>query len=237
MNSLYPVQFDDIVIRKSGKTILGPISHTFSSDGVTMVIGPNGAGKTTLLKALHGLERTTSGQINWPILAQDVRRKQAFVFQLPRLLRRNCVDNIAFPLLLDGVSKDVARERARKIAHEAGLGHVLQTAAESLSAGEKQKLAIARALVRKPEMLLLDEPTANLDGRSTKEIETLLKAVLKEGTHIVMATHDMWQANRLANDVIFLNKGRIGEAALASDFFNEPTTVEARSFMAGDILE
>ena len=202
-----------------------------------MVIGPNGAGKTTLLRLMHGLQRCSGGEINWEVPQAQARQHQAYVFQSPIMMRRRVVDSIAFPLLLRGVSKAEARERALSCAGRFGLGELLQSWAPMLSGGEKQKLSLARALITKPEILFLDEPCANLDGGATREIEAILQLAQKEGTRIVMSSHDMGQVRRLADDVIFMLDGKVHERADAGSFFAAPSTSEARAFINGDIVE
>jgi len=202
-----------------------------------MVIGPNGAGKTTLLRLMHGLQRCSGGEINWEVPQAQARQHQAYVFQSPIMMRRRVVDSIAFPLLLRGVSKAEARERALSCAGRFGLGELLQSWAPMLSGGEKQKLSLARALITKPEILFLDEPCANLDGSATREIEAILQLAQKEGTRIVMSSHDMGQVRRLADDVIFMLDGKVHERADAGSFFAAPSTSEARAFINGDIVE
>lgn len=237
MKQLFPLALNGLTVRKSGRVIVGPLFHSFTGNGATIVIGPNGAGKTTFLKAIHGLERVDDGQIVWPEGAGNVRKRQGFVFQLPRLLRRTALENIAYPLRLDGIEGSIARKRAESAAVASGLDVLPDRPADVLSAGEKQKLAIARAMIRKPDMLILDEPTANLDGRSTREIEALLGNAREDGTFVLMATHDMGQAERLADDIVFIYRGQILEAGNAERFFKGPATAEARRFLAGEILE
>jgi len=202
-----------------------------------MVIGPNGAGKTTLLRLMHGLQRCSGGEINWEVPQAQARQHQAYVFQSPIMMRRRVVDSIAFPLVLRGASKAEARERALSCAGRFGLGELLQSWAPMLSGGEKQKLSLARALITKPEILFLDEPCANLDGSATREIEAILQLAQKEGTRIVMSSHDMGQVRRLADDVIFMLDGKVHERADAGSFFAAPSTSEARAFINGDIVE
>ncbi len=159
------------------------------------------------------------------------------MFQHPVMLRRTVRDNIAFPLILHKAPKAEARARAEDWATRVGLGAALMQQATDLSGGEKQKLALARALIREPQVLFLDEPTANLDGRSMREIEAILTQARDHGTRIVMATHNIGQARRLASDVVFLYRGRVHERNRADNFFAQPQTDEAAAFIKGDIVE
>jgi tungstate transport system ATP-binding protein len=235
---ILPLQLQDATAKFRSKTLIGPIDLTIGPDGFTIVMGPNGAGKTTLLRLMHGLQRLSSGTVKWNQTQSIVRDRQAFVFQAPIMMRRRVVDCIAYPLTLHGMKPAEAREIASQLATRLGLGHVLQSLAPVLSGGEKQKLSLARALIRKPEILFLDEPCANLDGRATREIETILMQAQAAGTRIVMSTHNMGQARRLATDVMFMYDGKVHECAEADSFFgSEQKTPEATAFVNGDIVE
>ncbi|MCG6903426.1 MAG: ATP-binding cassette domain-containing protein [Rhodobacter sp.] len=237
MVTILPLDVRGATVRRRGRTIVGPVDLTLDGTGVTIVMGPNGAGKTTLLRMLHGLVRQRGGSIDWARPLAEAQAAQAFVFQTPVVLRRSVRDNIAFPLMLGGLARTQARERAEFWADRVGLAGALKQQAMDLSGGEKQKLALARALIREPQLLFLDEPTANLDGRSMREIEGILAQAQADGTRIVMATHNIGQARRMASDVIFLYRGRVHERNQASAFFAGPETGEAAAFIKGDIVE
>ena len=230
-------KLDNVCVKRRRKTILGPITYHLVPKGITIVLGPNGAGKTTLLKVLHGVERLSAGQVTWSVPDADARRSQAYVFQSPIMLRRSVCQNLAYPLQLVGTPKSEIAERVETWAAGIGLTDKLDMSAPRLSGGEKQKLALGRALIRNPEVVFLDEPCANLDGRSTREIEALLIKANQSGTRIIMTTHDLGQAKRLAENVIFLLDGSIHESNTASNFFSTQRTVEAGAFLAGDIVE
>jgi len=224
-------------LRKRGTHILGPIDLTLPDAGFTIVLGPNGAGKTSLLKVLHGVERLSTGHATWSVPDAQARQAQAYVFQKPIMLRRTVQQNLAYPLQLLGVAKPLIARRVSDWATRTGLETALARPATSLSGGEQQKLALARALIRNPQVLFLDEPCANLDGRATREIETLLQTAYAAGTRIVMTTHNLGQAKRLASDVVFLLKGRVAQQAPASVFFGAQQSGAARAFLNGDIIE
>ena len=233
---ILPLRAENIRVARGGKTLLGPLSLEIAGEGVTIVLGPNGSGKTTLLRALHGLERLREGAVRWAVPEPLTRSQQAFVFQAPILMRRSVIDSIAYPLLLDGLRRGEARGRAADAAEAVGLGARLSLQAMDLSGGEKQKLAIARALVRQPQILFLDEPCANLDGRATREIEAILAKVREQGTRIVMSTHNVGQARRMADEAVFLVEGRLVDGGPAAEFFANPNTPEARAHLQGDLL-
>lgn len=235
--NILPLTLTGVVARAHGKQLLGPVDLTIGTQGVSIVMGPNGAGKTTLLRVMHGLQRKAAGTVNWAGDEALARQKQAFVFQAPIMMRRRVVESIAFPLILQGVDKRSAYKQAEEWAIRVGLEQVLRVWAPMISGGEKQKLALARALISQPEILFLDEPCANLDGRSIREIEDILKQATLAGTRIVMATHNIGQARRLADDVVFICGGKILETTPVDEFFDQPKTPEALAFINGEIVE
>lgn len=236
MVAIYPIHLEGVEVRKSGKCLLGPLDLTLAPEGFTIVMGPNGAGKSTLLKTLHGMERVRAGTRTWAVPEAEALTRQAFVFQTPVVMRRTVLDNVAYPLTLRGVSKREAQAAAQGWLSVVGLSKAAAQRASDLSGGERQKMALARALITEPEVLLLDEPCANLDGQATREIESLLLNAHKDGMRIVMATHDHGQARRLASEVLFLHKGKLLEQTPAPQFFETPQTPEAKAFIAGDIV-
>ncbi len=236
VNAILPLKINKIELFRGGNRILGPISWELAGEGLTMVMGPNGSGKTSFLRAMHGLERINRGELVWAGKAAAVRAGQSFVFQTPILMRRNVRDCIAYPLIVSGTGRAAARDAARTAGEKVGLGPLMEQPAIVLSGGERQKLALVRALITAPQLLFLDEPCANLDGRSTREIETILNAARAAGTRIVMSTHDIGQARRMADDVLFLCAGRVTEAAPASVFFARPQSKEAVSYLNGDLI-
>ena len=233
--SLLPAVTRSLTYRTNGKTILEDVSLRLAPLSLTVVMGPNGAGKSILLRLLHGLLQPSGGEILWGGKSLDpaIRQRQAMVFQRPVLLRRSVADNILFALRLrgTGTSRDCDR-----ILAAAGLSAQAEQAARSLSGGEQQRLALARALVFQPEVLFLDEPTANLDPASTAAIESAVLDVRRSGTKIIFVSHDLGQAQRLADDVVFLHRGKLQEHSSAAVFFNSPESDAARSYLAGDLV-
>jgi len=234
---MFPLTVEGAVTRARGKVLAGPVDLTLGAEGVCIVIGPNGAGKTSLLRLLHGIARLHAGRITWACATNEARRRQAFVFQSPVMMRRSVRDNIAYPLRLLKVPRAKARSQAEDWAAQVGLSDMLDRQATVLSGGERQKLALARALIREPDILFLDEPCASLDGRATREIEEILKRASRAGTRLIMSTHDMGQARRLADEVVFVRRGQIEEHAPAETFFDNPESPQARAFLRGDIVE
>lgn len=235
--SLFPLSVRGAQTSRRGKVLVGPLDLDLRGAGVTIVMGPNGSGKTTLLRLLHGAARLTAGQITWACDEAQARREQAFVFQRPVMLRRSVLENLMYPLQLRGVAKPQARTQAEDWATRVGLDGMLGRHATHLSGGEQQKLALARAMITQPELLFLDEPTAALDGRATREIEAVLRAARASGMQLIMSTHDLGQARRLADEVIFLLHGAVQEHTPAREFFDAPKSIQARAFLRGDIVE
>ena len=202
---------------------------------ITVMMGPNGAGKSMLLRLLHGLLTPSAGQVLWSGLPLDaeLRRQQAMVFQRPVLLRRSVAANIRFVLKLRGRPDST---RVDEILSEVGLDAHARQPARLLSGGEQQRLNLARALASDPRVLFLDEPTANLDPASTAAIEAIVKKAHGRGTKIIFVTHDLGQARRLADDVVFLDSGRLAEQASAQMFFDNPLSQAARDYLDGRLV-
>ncbi len=221
--------------RVNGKSLINGIDLTIPAGTLTVVMGANGAGKSLLLRLLHGLLTPTSGQVLWggQRMNEDLRRRQAMVLQRPVLLRRSVAANIRFVLKL---RKGVVRERTAEILHEVGLAALAGQPARRLSGGEQQRLSLARALVLEPEVLFLDEPTASLDPASTAAIEAIVRKAHDRGTKIIFVTHDLGQARRLADDIVFLDHGRLTEHTPANQFFTNPDSRAAREYVAGRLV-
>lgn len=237
VSALFPLTVEGAITSRRGKVLVGPVDLQLQDHQTTVVIGPNGAGKTSLLRLLHGTARLTGGKISWACDTETARHNQAFVFQRPVMLRRTVIENIAYPLRMRGASRKDALEQARDWAGRVGLTDMLDRPAPFLSGGEQQKLALARALITGPELLFLDEPCASLDGGSMRDIEAILQNAKEMGTRLILSTHDMGQARRLADEVLFLLHGRVHEFGPAKQLFDTPATPECAAFLNGDIVE
>ena len=234
---MFPLSVSDIQINIKSKRLIGPINLQIEQNGISILLGANGSGKTTLLEALHGLRKLSAGKVEWAISHTLAAKEQTFVFQSPIMLRRTVSENLAFPLKVRQISKSIANAEVMMWAKKIGLENKMKQQAVLLSGGEMQAIAVARALITKPKMLFLDEPSASLDGKTTVEIENLLKSCTKNGTTIMMSTHDIGQAKRLAKNILFLNKGILESNQLTETFFLEPTSQNAQKFITGEIVE
>ncbi len=230
---LLPLNVRGLTLRLGETVVLDALDLRLDPGGCTVIMGPNGAGKSLLLKVLHGLVAPTAGGADWNgTSAGRATPRQALVFQTPVLLRRSVAANLDFVLKARG--KDRARRAA--LLDRAGLAHKADQSARLLSGGEQQRLALARALATDPEVLLLDEPTASLDPASVLAIERIVSEARRAGTRILFVTHDAGQARRMADDVVFLSRGRVAEHAPAHRFFPEPASRPARDYLDGRIV-
>jgi tungstate transport system ATP-binding protein len=231
-----PVMFIDVRITAGAVTILDGVTLTISPGPPTALIGPNGAGKTTLLRAAMGLVRASSGLITWGGREASDPRHRAIMFQRPAMLRRSAGANVRYALAAADVPRSKRHERATALLAEVGLAGFDRRPARRLSGGEQQRLALARALAREPGILFLDEPAASLDPAATKGVEDIVRAASARGVKVVMSTHDLGQARRLAGNVVLMHRGRLIEDTPAAQFFTTPSTEEARKFVAGELL-
>ena len=214
--------------------ILHGISLTLAPGAPTAFIGPNGSGKTTLLKLAMGINQPVSGRITRGGRSSSPPLRRAFVFQKPAMLRRSTAANVAFALKAAGRAAN--RDTIDVLLDQVGLGILSERPARRLSGGEQQRLALARALARNPEVLFLDEPTASLDPSGTKAVEEIIARVAASGVKVVFSTHDLGQARRLASDIVFLVGGRIAEHTPAQSFFTSPATSQGSAFVRGDLV-
>lgn len=238
MQPILPLAVENLVYHAGGSNLVGGINFTLEAGPRTILLGPNGAGKSLTLRLCHGLLQPSSGTVSWRgrMATSDVLREQAMVFQRPVLLRRSVIGNISYALALRGISRTHRTTRAVEALERTGLGAMAQRAARRLSTGEQQRLALARAWALTPQILFLDEPTANLDPAATRQVEDIISAMHLAGTKIVMTTHDIAQARRLADEVLFLHRGQLLERSTAEHFFNEPSSGDARAFLKGELL-
>jgi len=232
--SILPLELDDVTYEAGQRDLIKSLSVRFESHARSVIIGPNGAGKSLLLRLCHGLIQPTSGAIRWQ--GDPDRHAQAMVFQRPVMLRRSVTANVEYGLKLRGIAKPARRELIDEALERTGLRRRADAPARALSIGEQQRLAVARAWAMRPQVLFLDEPTASMDPAATHDFEAVLDAIHEAGTKIIMTTHDLSQARRLADEVLFLFRGRLLEHAPAEAFFAQPQNDLAQAFLRGELL-
>jgi tungstate transport system ATP-binding protein len=231
-----PVVFEGVSLQAGATAILRRLSLMITAGAPTLIVGPNGAGKTSLLRLCMGLASPTAGCITWGGQHDRPPLRRAIVFQRPVMLRRSVAANVDYALAQAGQPRKQRTERVTRLLDQVGLAPLAERPARRLSGGEQQRLALARALARDPEILLLDEPTANLDPSATRAVEDIVLSAAQSGIKVVMASHDLGQVRRLAGDVIFLLRGSVCERSLVIDFLENPSTPEAAAFLRGDIV-
>lgn len=234
---ILPLELKNVSYEIAGMRLIKDLSVNFKFGSLTVILGPNGAGKSLLLRLCHGLIKPSTGTIDWrgPKISAP-QRYQAMVFQRPVMLRRTVLANLKHSLKYRGINKAERTKKIENILQHTGLSRLAKVPARLLSVGEQQRLAVARAWSLDPEVLFMDEPTAALDPAATHSLEKIIGAITKSGTKIIMSTHDLGQAKRLADEVLFLYRGRLLEQADAVQFFKQPKNDLAQSFMRGELL-
>ena len=234
MSGVLPLVIRDLRFAVEDRTILERVDARIVSSGITALVGPNGAGKSVLLRLIDGLLRPTGGTIRMGAShARPVRR--ALVFQRPSLIRASAARNVELALTPLKLSRGERKARVGTALARVGLAERAADPATKLSGGEQQRLALARAWAAEPDLLLLDEPTANLDPAATETIERLIGAMARAGTKVVLVSHNVGQVARLAEDVIVLSAGRTVEHGSTHQVIHTPRSAEARAFLAGEL--
>ena len=234
---ILPLTIQDVSFEIGGIRLIKDLNCTLEAGPRTMILGANGAGKSLFLRLCHGLIRPTTGRVLWQgAKGRDPADAQAMVFQRPVMLRRSVAANVDYALKLRGMAAAERRAAVEDALGHTGLRRLADNPARVLSVGEQQKLALARAWALQPEVLFLDEPTASLDPAATHAVEQIINAIDAAGTRIVMTTHDLGQARRLGDEVMFLNRGRLLEKTPAERFFSEPENDLAQAVLKGELL-
>lgn len=230
------LEFIGATVVRDGKTLLGPLDFKLDTQGITAILGHNGAGKSLFQKLCHGQFAASSGQVLWNgISAESSRRCRSFMFQNTPMLRRSVAANVEYPLIAHGVPKSARAARVADALTKARLSDHATSPAASLSGGEKQRLALARAWVTRPQVILLDEPAASLDPASTKELEAIVQQIAASGVKVLIATHDLRQAQRMADDVLVFGEGALLAHKTAQDLFGTPQSGAVGDFLDGRI--
>ncbi len=232
-SEILPCALDKVCYHAGGRLLLDRVSLRLGTGPFTVLLGPNGAGKSLLLRVVHGLIAPSDGRVIWS--APNAQRRQAMVFEHPVLLRRSTAANVDHALALRGVRGSERSDRRDEALARTGLAHLARQPARTLSAGEQQRLALARAWAVQPQIVFLDEPTSSLDPAATSTVEEIIGELHKSGCKVVMSTHDLGQASRLADEVLFLHHGQLKEWLPANTFFSAPKSPEACEFLAGEL--
>ena len=222
------IELKDITVARNGRTILNIPHALIPADRITACIGPNGAGKTTLLKLLAGLIQPDTGTVQFSFAS-----KTALVLHHNPMIKASARTNISLVKEVDTAITDQAIDIALK---QIGLSELAQNPAHKLSAGERQKLCLARAMLQKPNLLLLDEPTANLDPSSTDQVEEMIRKFNIEGADVLFSSHQLAQVQRLAQYILFIDQGEIKEKGLSGPFFSNPQTTSARRYLHQELI-
>lgn len=222
------IELKDITVARNGRTILNIPHALIPADRITACIGPNGAGKTTLLKLLAGLIQPDTGTVQFSFAS-----KTALVLHHNPMIKASARTNISLVKEVDATITDQAIDVALK---QIGLSELAQNPAHKLSAGERQKLCLARAMLQKPNLLLLDEPTANLDPSSTDQVEEMIRKFNIEGADVLFSSHQLAQVQRLAQYILFIDQGEIKEKGPSGPFFSNPQTTSARRYLHQELI-
>jgi tungstate transport system ATP-binding protein len=231
---MFPLRVDALRFAPPGRVILDGLDMELGGEGISVVLGPNGVGKTLLLRLIAGLLPPDGGRIDWAGQPRPAGRL-AMVFQQPMMLRLSVFANVEFALRPQGLRVEERQSRTTEVLARVGLGDRARDCARLLSGGERQRLALARAWAMRPRLLLLDEPTASLDPSATEQVERIIREIRTDGAKVLMTTHNLGQATRLADEIIFLADGRVQEHAPAQRFFARPQSSAAKAFLQGEL--
>jgi tungstate transport system ATP-binding protein len=222
------IELKDIIVKSNGRNILNIPHAIIPADRITACIGPNGAGKTTLLKLLDGLIQPDSGTVNYSFKA-----KTALVLHHTPMIKASAKTNIAMVCDADA---SIANADIDRVIGQVGLSDLANSPAHKLSAGERQKLCLGRAILQKPSLVLLDEPTANLDPSTTEQVEELIRQFDRQGTNVIFSSHQLAQVQRIAKHIIFIDQGEIKEKGPVGPFFADPQTQAAKRYLHQELL-
>ncbi len=236
LNSLLPINFDNVSLKLDNNYFFNKLSFKINTNDISVFIGANGAGKSTCIRLLTGLIKPHSGKVLFSTDNETLHRI-GYVPQKIILLRRSVEKNLLHTLSISNYPTNKKKQRIKEILKFAKLEHLAKESARNLSIGQQQLISIMRALAIRPSFLFLDEPCANLDPKTTQIIENLIKIVSKSGVKIIIVTHDLFQAKRLANDILFFHNGKIIEHTKTKSFFKNPKSKEAKDFQKGLLLK
>jgi tungstate transport system ATP-binding protein len=223
------IEIKDVIVKSDGRMILNIPHALIPTDRICACIGPNGAGKSTFLKLLDGLIKPNSGSItysNSPI-------RSALVLHHAPMIKASARANLA---LVKDADSSIDAAQIEAVMEQIGLSQLANSPAHQLSAGERQKLCLGRAILQKPNLALLDEPTANLDPNTTDQVEKIIRQIKLQGSDVIFTSHQLAQVQRLADYIIFIDQGEIKEKGPVGPFFSNPQTPAAKRFLYQELL-
>jgi len=222
------IELKDIIVKSNGRTILNVPHAIIPADRITACIGPNGAGKTTLLKLLDGLIKPDSGTVSY-----SFKTKTTLVLHHTPMIKASAATNLG---MVRDVDPSITESDIQKVMKEVGLDKLGNSPAHKLSAGERQKLCLGRAILQKPNLVLLDEPTANLDPGTTEQVEELIRQFNRQEVNVIFSSHQLAQVQRLAEHIIFIDQGEIKEKGPVGPFFTNPQTPAAKRYLHQELI-
>ena len=232
--AMFPIHIKQLRFTPNGRTVLAGVDLDLNDEGISVILGPNGAGKSVLIRMLAGLEKPDGGRITWN--GNDAPNGRiAIIFQQPIFLRSSVEVNVALGLKPMKLPRKEAAARVEEMLARVGLSHRAKDSARFLSGGERQRLTLARAWAVRPRLLLLDEPTAALDPTATEVVEQIIREIRTDSTKIVMTTHNLGQAMRISDNIVFIEAGRVREHSSTVRFFSQPQSPEAKLFIKGEL--
>jgi tungstate transport system ATP-binding protein len=223
------IELKNIIVQSNGRTILNVPHAIIPADRITACIGPNGAGKTTLLKLLDGLIKPDSGTVTY-----SFKTKTALVLHHTPMIKASTATNLG---IVKDADKSISNADIDRVIEQVGLSQLAHSPAHKLSAGERQKLCLGRAILQKPNLVLLDEPTANLDPNTTEQVEELIRQFDRQESDVIFSSHQLAQVQRLAEYIIFIDQGEIKEKGPLGPFFENPQTPAAKRYLQQELLD
>ena len=222
------IELRDITVKSNGRVILNIPHAIIPADRITACIGPNGAGKTTFLKLLDGLIKPDTGTVSY-----SFANKTALVLHHTPMIKASTRANIS---MVKDTDSTITAAEIEQVIEQVGLGTLVSSPAHKLSAGERQKLCLGRAILQKPNLVLLDEPTANLDPNTTEQVEEIIRTFDVQNTDVIFSSHQLAQVQRLAQYIIFIDHGEIKEKGPVGPFFLNPQTQAAKRYLHQELL-
>ncbi|MDW3095659.1 MAG: ATP-binding cassette domain-containing protein [Gammaproteobacteria bacterium] len=236
-NESLPLRLNNVSYCVDEITLIKNVSLEITSPGTTVILGHNGSGKSLLLKLMHGVINPSSGQITWNNNHPNTNQFwRTFLLQRPTFFKQSVLSNVEFVLRIANTPKSEYKTRCQQALEICGLSKLADRNTHSLSGGELQKLSLARAWVLEPSVVLLDEPTVALDPPSVLGFENIIQQFKQSNTKVIMTTHDLSQAKRLADEIVFIDSGKVVEKSSAEKFFSGPESSQAQNFICGELV-